>query len=526
MSNSWGSWLQKRSLATQGRSTPRLSIEHLEDRTLLSVTVLQQDDNIAAAVAAASPGDTILLKPGIYTVDEDIVIDKSLTLKGFTLNAANVQIIPGTVNGDGITIEDTGSGIPFRVTIANLSVNGWDFDGIDADAVTNLTLTNVILNQNGQVGGDGLDADASQSVTLFKVVANNNGDDGIDVFGLNGSRPDIIGKVVTANFNGDDGITLELVDSVNVSNATANSNGIIGGDGIEVTDASGSVTFSNSQANLNGTEDGDYGFDLYDIPAGIILTAVTANGNYDDGLHVEAGDLEFNGDITILKSTFNNNGILTDGGSPDADGVDLEDVDDVKLVGVTAKGNREDGVDVDGAAGSVTIQGGLFNDNGRTFGDLAGDGIDLFDIGGRIKVEKVVANNNQGYGLLVEGVGNIVNGTFLPISSTAAVQVLFGQFNNNGDDGIHLCETAGDILVKAVTASFNREDGLEIANSNPSITARVLASIFRNNLDNGIDRGDFAGTFIQSGNFFKGNGDGNINTLSDDDDDCYGGIAG
>src|SRR5262245_55236633 len=72
-----------------GSSRARPVLEALEDRVLLS-TLLVDDDRaqfrnapfttISAAVAAASPGDTIKVAPGLY--QESVLVNKTLTLLG------------------------------------------------------------------------------------------------------------------------------------------------------------------------------------------------------------------------------------------------------------------------------------------------------------------------------------------------------------------------------------------------------------------------------------------------------------
>src|SRR5215510_14568680 len=56
------------------------------------IVVQEGDDTIHPAVAAAAPGDTLVLQPGFYLLTHTVVIDKDLATGGATKNRADVHI--------------------------------------------------------------------------------------------------------------------------------------------------------------------------------------------------------------------------------------------------------------------------------------------------------------------------------------------------------------------------------------------------------------------------------------------------
>lgn len=57
------------------------------------IIVEEGEDTLKDAVAAANPGDTLVLQPGLYEVNSTILIDKDLTIQGATHDPADVHII-------------------------------------------------------------------------------------------------------------------------------------------------------------------------------------------------------------------------------------------------------------------------------------------------------------------------------------------------------------------------------------------------------------------------------------------------
>jgi parallel beta-helix repeat protein len=105
-------------------------------------------ESIQAAVDAAQPGQTILIKPGLYL--EAIVVDKG-NIQLIGLNGGhNERVIienPGTVN-NGITVRDNGDGFVLKnVTVRNFIKNGVFLVRVDGFELINITTVN-----NGEYG--------------------------------------------------------------------------------------------------------------------------------------------------------------------------------------------------------------------------------------------------------------------------------------------------------------------------------------------------------------------------------------
>ena len=109
--------------------------------------------SISAAVAAASPGDTVVVCDGIYR--DEVVIRKPLTLigrAGAVIDAAGQRrlnvggALPGSI---GIGVVGT-----HDVRVAGFKVEYAGFDGILAARSWHVTVTNNVLVHNGYVGVD------------------------------------------------------------------------------------------------------------------------------------------------------------------------------------------------------------------------------------------------------------------------------------------------------------------------------------------------------------------------------------
>ena len=175
-----------------------------------AATIVVPNDfpTIKAAEAAASAGDTILIKKGFGPgpngeyQEEDLIIDvKDLTLKcekGAVLDGAIPSDAPGGpvdgINSDGIHIDADG------VTVVGCTVQNFDGDGIDVDGDGATIINNTIVNngvnglnldgddflvKNNRAIGNGQDGfrleDSSNSNTLLRNTIVRNDGDGIDV---------------------------------------------------------------------------------------------------------------------------------------------------------------------------------------------------------------------------------------------------------------------------------------------------------------------------------------------------------
>jgi len=310
-------WPKGRRHQARRHGSRRAVVECLEQRRVLATIVAYPGlDTIQDAVAAAVPGDTICLRPGVYEISDTIVIDENLNIKGITTRADKVLIVPDAelFLGDHIfsVLPDAE-----RVSFANLTVKGAFVDGIHTEGVASVKITNVESSLNAEDGFDIIDA---AKIDLCKVVARTNGDDGIDV------------DPVQEDLITDDNFLLEL----KITGATAIGNT---SDGI---DADGDVGFSSyaTIANAKLVANLDDGIDIADF-ARATLKCVTSSNNLGDGLDAEAISL-----LAISLSTFNNN--LDDG-------LDLLDVAREKFLCVKVQRNVDQQI-------QRVVDGGLDDD--------------------------------------------------------------------------------------------------------------------------------------------------------------------
>ena len=405
-----------------------LTLEQLESRALLAVILVpEQRPSIQDAIDGANPGDIISIRGGTY--HEQLTINKNLTLQGRPGRTGLPVISPGQFNGDGITVEP---GVA-SVTLCNLRVTGWEINGI----------------QIGELGEDEV-----QRVALKNVIADFNGDDGIDI--ENTAVASLV--AVLANRNDDDGLDAEEVDQLTVEAGAFNDNGVDeGGSGLEV-------------INTNGL---------------VKLVGVAALRNFDDGVFVEAFDdegPEATTNVVIIGGIFNRNGVFGGGqfGGEAADGCELTNVNNVSITGINAWENHEDGLDIDGARGRVTVTGGTFKNNGQAAADEGGDGIDIDGVLGKITLTGVVALGNFADGLNLEEVSDVC--------------LTGGTFSKNGGNGVQM-DDVGNVLITGIVSERNVGDGLDIFGAG---FVTVKSSSFLRNGDDGIDLGDVAGHLFQA----------------------------
>ncbi|HUH32314.1 MAG TPA: parallel beta-helix domain-containing protein, partial [Daejeonella sp.] len=161
---------------------------------------------IQQAVNNASPGDVIKIMPGVY--NDSILVDKP----GITLKGTGKVVInnPGDLE-NGITVRSNGD----NFTLENVTVQGFEENGVFLVRVDGFTLRNVVTIDNGEYG-------------LFPVVCSN-------------------GKIehCTASGHSDTGIYVGQSTDVEISHCTAFENVL----GIEVENCSRIQVLQNHSYN-------------------------------------------------------------------------------------------------------------------------------------------------------------------------------------------------------------------------------------------------------------------------------------
>ncbi len=251
--------------------------------------------SVAAAIAAASAGDSILICPGNY--NEAVTVNKdNLTLRGATGNRANVTVtnsgIPFTLTGANITLKD--------MTVLSTSTNtnysavsrGWTASP-SAYTFENLAIT---------ARGKGVNIDVSAKVSFTNVTVSSSNDDAIYLSGAsNGAH---VFDTVTASapngygiysYNG--GATFKDITvtskehalymrpnyDATFTNITANTSDSGNGGGIYMAwvGTGKALTFSN--INVKAKEKGIY----IEVAALVSLTNVTVASSNNDAIRLE-----------------------------------------------------------------------------------------------------------------------------------------------------------------------------------------------------------------------------------------------
>ncbi len=112
------------------------------------ISVLPGSGTLAAAVAAAADGDTLVLDYGTYSGNGNLVISKSLTIRSLNSQALSALITGGTFTIDGADINVTLQGLGFSVAVTVLAA-------ADLKVLENSFYQGVDLNVSGYATSDG-----------------------------------------------------------------------------------------------------------------------------------------------------------------------------------------------------------------------------------------------------------------------------------------------------------------------------------------------------------------------------------
>ena len=129
-----------------------------------NVTSVPITGNLNSYIAAAVPGDTLLLGSGTYAITADLVVNKALTIKG----QGSSSIIASATNSVKL-INITASNVKLT-DIALVHTGGIFAVGIYAgENLSGITITNISLNMTGTGNKYGIDV-LSSSLNLFNCV--------------------------------------------------------------------------------------------------------------------------------------------------------------------------------------------------------------------------------------------------------------------------------------------------------------------------------------------------------------------
>jgi hypothetical protein len=325
-------------------------------------------------------------------------------------------------NGSGAYLDNTyGSDVPGNISISNSTfgdssgTNGNGVNGLETYSKGNIALSTVTADYNGAAG-------ANLDNCLFDEGAG--GCTGTGVIGINNS-----------NFNDNggncfdcdswDGLDASSNGKITLMDVTANDNAIEGAH-LDNSRGTGGIEVDNSTFNGNGicgfhcfwTQ---FGLDAYSN-GDIILTNVTADGNFMDGAYL---DNSYGiGGIEVDNGTFNGNGSCayscTDSIFFPTNGLNASSNSEITLTDVTANGNFMDGAYLDNSysTGSMNIEvdNSIFNGNGD-------NGLEAYSNG------DITLDNT-------DAIGNI-EGDGAYIDPPGVVTIKCGHYDTNGGAGIN-----------------------------------------------------------------------------------------
>ena len=469
-------------------------------------------------------------------------------------NAGSLDSILGLLNVNGgalndkLTLDDSldASGNTYAIDGSSITRNGTqtiNFATVEAiqlnagDLADTITVTNLSLNAGGLSGsaltfvGNG----GTDSLTLNNVDVQNSGGDGLAV---NGFETVMIENGSSFSTNGDDGIDLFNVGAVTISNTDASSNG---GHGINIQNA-GAVILTNVTASNNdpgvfvdtaasfSDTDGsylnndDHGIQLIDIAGDVTLTRTTANDNDEDndgtGDGVNATDgadgdtLAIGGSLIVNGGTFNDTTGFADNTTSQEQGFNVGDVGvnvtfDGSVDAINVVGNGDDGVNIDSVGGLLIATDVTASNNDSdgleiaavtgtatvTNGDYSGngfDGLDIDNVVGLITLTNITASNNDDNGIELDSNGDI--------------DIVGGTMDNNSSNGIAI-DSAGIVTISTASATNNSSNGIAIYYSAGIVTISTASAT--NNGEDGVQL-DHVGDVTITGGSYSGNDDDGI----------------
>jgi hypothetical protein len=293
-------------------------------------SLLQVDDNhvqcptapystISAAVAAASPGDTIQVCAGIYT--ETVNVDKTLTFQG-----AKAGVDARTSRGGLATesvVDSVNGGFIIGAGVNGVTIDGFRIQGAGSDSV----------------GADGIEAFAGSSgLTVVNNIIRDNLE-GMNFQNPDGSQPALIEH---NNFaKNDNGTTAEGGTGVFISNGPANNTSIVQNKFSGHRQTAVNFAGSSSSPSVGLVVDGNRSVNdsTFVVATNSDNAVIDTNNITYSGSTNGTAILDFGGnsDLRILSNT------ITGGNGNGTSGIKLADFSGAPSTGTTVSSNKVTG---------------------------------------------------------------------------------------------------------------------------------------------------------------------------------------
>lgn len=406
--------------------------------------------------------------------DSGMVLD---TASAITLDGVTVERNAGTY---GVLITNSGAFKPvvIRDRLGPMVIQRNDGTGLYIQRVGAVTLSGLSTNNNLKGGVQVENLDSGQSVNLSRVKVTGNG--------LSGGAVNTNGGVVMSDSQVDDNavagfyiqqFTPTAAKAVTILRSTFNHNR--SGDGLSMI-GRGRITLKSIQAsgngfrgvtlNLRGPEQGK---------TPLLMDSMTANANTDQGVQVITSS-----NVTLSKITASGNGehgLLLDGAATEVSpsvilkgrrgqnqfadntvGADIRATGKVLVSGVQASGNGQLGLHIRNDHGDLGVSVAEISavGNGLT---AAGPGI-WVETGASVTGKKLTAGSNSDTGIVV------TNTSFHRQDRPVVLQGV--QSTTNGGDGLYIFSDS-PVTLSAVQTSANTENGLSIRSTNNTIASPI-----------------------------------------------------
>lgn len=493
-----------------------------------NLALLGANEGVAGDDSANRGAESTIIpnSPGVFIVADNVTVDGFEIVGGESgvrlQNADNAQILNNNIrdqyHGAGIGLSyggfATGDGIFVQNSEGTLidgnKIQGMNDDGIHAVDVTDLTITNNVIIDDGVTGDISIAVAGALGTTIIDnnniigsrrhgvevrsstgdvQITNNDisqsGDDGVHV--ENSQFIDINNN--TISFSKDDGID---VDQSAGAQITDNNILLADDNGIEIAN-SPMVVASNDLVAISRNKIGTVGGNGIDAENVGLFTNINANevfGVAQDAINVRESSsinifenkVGFAGDdgIDVSGSPHANiydNEVLTVGDN----GIELEDSAFSDVMGNIISLTGRDSINISNS--------NLANVNGNTLSFAAGDGIDV-EGGSMITIE----GNDI---LLIDDNG-------IEISDAEDVTVNANDIGSIGDNGIEIVDS-NIVQVNGNTIAETGDDGIDLNDVNG-------ATISENNIelaeDDGIDIDGGSEITIEENNILKSSDDG------------------